>query len=91
MTDPTDLLRTHYLGAYRVVPLAGDRDMTTLYWNVEADLRDPEEGRKIAFSASLQFALADRAFSDPWEREIPDSVMARLESLARRLEKAGLF
>ena len=90
MTDPTDLLRTHYLGAYRVVPEVGDRDVA-LYWNVEADLRDPEEGRKIAYSASLQFALADRAFNDPWEREIPDSVMARLESLARRLEKAGLF
>lgn len=91
MTDPTDLLRTQDLGAYRVIPLTSDRDMTTLYWNVEADLHDPEEGRTVASSASLQFALADGAFSDPWERSIPDSVMARLESLARRLEKAGLF
>ena len=84
------LLRPHYLGAYTVFPEGADGE-GRYNWGVVANLRDPEEGRTVEFSASLVFALADEAFNDPWERPIPPSVMNRLESLARRLEKAGLF
>ncbi len=85
------LARTHTFGPYRVIPEPHDDGGSILNWSVEADLYDAEEKQKIAFSASLTFALADRAFADPWERPIPESTMAKLESLAVRLSAAGLF
>lgn len=85
------LARVHTFGPYRVIPEPHDDGGSILNWSVEADLYDADEKQKIAFSASLTFALADRAFSDPWERPIPESTMAKLESLAVRLSAAGLF
>ena len=98
---PHALARTHTLGAYRVSPegpLPDGRDLGPngepgwrLDWFIEADLRDPEEGRTVNYSASLVCALNEGTFSAPWEREIPPSVMRRLEALADRLAAADLF
>ena len=98
---PHPLACLHILGAYRVSPcgaLPDGRDLGPngepgwrLDWFVEADLLDPEEDRKVNFSASLVCALNEGTFSAPWEREIPPSVMRRLEALADRLAAAGLF
>lgn len=98
---PHALVCTHTLGAYKVAPcgaLPDGRDIGPngepnwrLDWFLEADLLDPEEGREVNFSASLVCALNEGTFSAPWEREIPPSVMRRLEALADRLAAAGLF
>ena len=100
-SHPHPLARTHVLGAYRIVPdgpLPDGRDLGPngepnwrLDWFIEADLRDPETGRRKNFSASLVLAINEGTFSDPWEREIPPSVMAKLEALADRLAAADLY
>ena len=98
---PHALARTHILGAYKVAPcgaLPDGRDLGPngepgwrLDWFVEADRLDPEEGREVNFSASLVCAINEGTFSAPWEREIPPTVMRRLEALADKLADAGLF
>lgn len=98
---PHPLACTHILGAYKVAPcgaLPDGRDLGPngepgwrLDWFIEADLLDAEEGRTVNYSASLVCALNEGTFSAPWEREIPPTVMRRLETLADRLADAGLF
>lgn len=98
---PHPLARTHTLGAYRVCPdgpLPDGRDLGPegqpgwrLDWFIEANLRDPETGRVENYSASLVCALNESTFSAPWEREIPPSVMRRIEALADRLAAADLY
>jgi hypothetical protein len=99
---PHPLVRTHTFGPYRVVPegpLPDGRDVGgpdnapgwRQDWFLEADLRDPETGRTARFSASLVLALNEGTFSDPWERELPPAVMAKLEALADKLAAADLF
>jgi len=87
------LNRTHHIGAYRVVPVLEDNE---IYWVVEADLYAPDDTSRrfgrVRYGATLTFARADGAFSEPdGERLIPDSVRDRLDSLAGRLTKAGLY
>ena len=102
MALPHSLVRTHAIGAYRVSPdgpLPDGRDVGgpdnapgwRMDWFIEADLRDPETGRREIFSASLVLALNEGTFSSPWERPIPPSVTAKLEALADRLAAAGLY
>lgn len=97
---PHPLVRPHSIGAYRVVPegpLPDGRDVGPegqpgwrQDWFVQARLRD-EDGATAVFSASLVCALNEGTFSDPWERPIPPSVMAKLEALADKLAAADLF
>lgn len=98
---PHPLVREHTFGNYKVAPdgaLPDGRDIGPngepnwrLDWFFEADLFDPEEGQEVNFSVSLVWALSEGTFSSPWEREIPPSVMCRLEALADRLAAASLF
>ena len=76
---------THHIGPYVVSPDGAGG------WDVTASLYDPEEERKITFSATLIFAVNEGVFSDPWEREIPPSVRNKLRSYLRRLEKNNLL
>lgn len=78
-------LETHHIGPYVVSPDGAGG------WDVTASLYDPEEERKITFSATLIFAVNEGVFSDPWEREIPPSVRNKLSSFLRRLEKNNLL
>jgi hypothetical protein len=98
---PHPLVRTYTLGAYRVAPdgpLPDGRDLGPngepgwrQDWFIEADLLDPETGRRENYSASLVAALDMGTFTAPWEREIPPSVMRKIEALADRLAAADLF
>jgi hypothetical protein len=84
------LARDHTIGAYTVTCEAVEGE-DRLDWYVEADLSDPETGRTERFTASLVCATYNGTFSHPWEREIPDSVLSKIEALADRLADAGLF
>lgn len=98
-SHPHPLVRTHELGAYRVVPdgpLPDGRDVGPdgqpgwrQDWFVEADLR--EGGSVQVFTASLTLAVNEGTFSHPWERPIPPSVLRRLTTLADRLADADLY
>jgi hypothetical protein len=83
------LVRDHAFGSYIVIP-EGNQD-GDVDWSVEADLIDPETGDLESYSASLSFALGNGTFSHPWEREIPESVLKRMDALADRLADAGLY
>lgn len=96
---PHPLVRVHEFGNYKVAPcgpLPDGRDIGPdnqpgwrMDWFIEADLR--EGGSVQCFSASLTLALNEGTFSDPWEREIPASVLRKLEALADKLAGAGLY
>ena len=83
------LVRSHAFGQYTVNPDANQDGGVD--WFVEAGLTDPETGRLTNFSASLTFALQEGTFSHPWEREIPASVLAKMDALADRLAAADLY
>lgn len=93
------LVRTHELGAYRVVPdgpLPDGRDVGPdgqpgwrQDWFVEADLR--EGGSVQRFSASLTLAVNEGTFSHPWDRQIPARTLRWLTTLSDRLADAGLY
>ena len=83
------LVRTHTIGQYTVNP--DNNQDGGVDWFVEASLTDPETGRRATFSASLTCALQQGTFSHPWEREIPPSVLERMDALADRLAAAGLY
>ena len=83
------LVRTHTIGQYRVAPEANQDGGVD--WFVEADLHDPDKGRRVNYTASLTCATWNGHFSHPWERPIPPSVTAKLEALADRLAAAGLY